>query len=335
VKLVLKSVLGRLDGFTVALATTVGLAALLPARGQVYDAFALSSKLVVASLFFMHGVKLSPANLWAGLKNWRLHLTITAATFVFFPLAGLALQRPFASLVGDNLLKGLLFVCALPATVQSSIAFTSIARGNVAAAVCSASGSSLLGVFLTPLLVNLLLHAQAAGSLSQTVVDLCLQLVLPFVLGQALRPKLAAWVERRKKMVGRTDRLSVLFIVYVSFSRGVSSGLFSDLSWPIFGALILCCGVLLTAALAATYWGGRLLGFPRADRATIIFCGSKKSLVSGVPMANVIFSPALASVIILPLMIFHQMQLVACSLLARRMALQAAEPDGPEGSSGL
>jgi sodium/bile acid cotransporter 7 len=314
------------------LVLTVILAVLLPARGQIYDVFKSISSLVVALLFFMHGLKLSPSNLWAGLTNWRLHLAITLATFALFPALGLAIKPIVVFMADENLYMGLLFVCALPSTVQSSIAFTSIAGGNVAAAVCAASFSSLLGVFVTPVLVSLLLQASVDSSLAQSVGDLCLQLVIPFASGQAARPWLAGWMGRRKKLLGLTDRLSVLFIVYVSFSHGTTAGIWRTLSVSLFLALTVCCALLLCLALAGTATAGKILGFVKADRIVVLFCGSKKSLVAGVPMANIIFSPELASVIVLPLMIFHQMQLLACSYISRRLARAPGDPGpGKEG----
>jgi sodium/bile acid cotransporter 7 len=245
---------------------------------------------------------------------------VTLATFAMFPVLGLVLKPIIVFLAGNDLYQGVLFLCVLPSTVQSSIAFTSIARGDVAAAVCSASLSSLLGVVITPALVGLLMGLAAGTSLGGAVADLCLQLVLPFGLGQALRPWLIRHLERRKRLVGIVDRSSVLFIVYVSFSHGTTTGLWGALSVPLFGALLLCCAILLTLALLSTSAAGRILGFAAPQRIVILFCGSKKSLITGVPMANIIFPPELASVIILPLMLFHQMQLVACSLLAKRLA---------------
>ncbi|MDR1872525.1 MAG: bile acid:sodium symporter [Deltaproteobacteria bacterium] len=324
------------DGFTLALVLTVALAVALPAHGQGYRIFSTLSNLVVASLFFMHGLKLSPQNLWAGLTNWRLHLVVVTATFVLFPLLGLGLKPVLLWLSSPNLYLGLLFLCFLPSTVQSSIAFTSMAGGNVAAAVCSASASSLLGVFITPIWVWLALGASSKGSFGQAILDLSLQLVLPFALGQLARLKLAQWVERRRKMIGFTDRLSVLFIVYVSFSRGTTTGLWGTLSVPMFLSLIVACALILAIALITTAKAGKALGFDQPDQITILFCGSKKSLIAGVPMANIIFAPELASSIILPLMIFHQAQLLTCAYLARRIALKrqkAAPPPSPAESS--
>ncbi|MDR1083385.1 MAG: bile acid:sodium symporter [Deltaproteobacteria bacterium] len=317
----------HVDGFTVALLLTVGLAVIWPARGQGYALASFMSKLVVASLFFMHGLKLSPQNLWAGLTNWRLHLVILSATFLLFPLLGLALKPVLAWLSSPELYLGLLFLCLLPSTVQSSIAFTSIAGGNVAAAVCAASASSLFGVIITPIWVGILLESSTGSSAGQAITDLCLQLVLPFALGQLMRFKLAGWVNRRKKMIGYTDRLSVLFIVYVSFSHGTTTGLWQTLSWPIFLSLVVGCGLILALALSITSLAGKKLGFDRPDQVAILFCGSKKSLIAGVPMANIIFPQALASTIILPLMVFHQMQLLTCAYLARRIGLKNASAD--------
>jgi sodium/bile acid cotransporter 7 len=321
----------KIDGFTAGLLATLVLAVLLPASGSVYDVLKTTSSLVVAALFFLHGLKLSPANLWAGLTSWRLHLVITLATFLIFPVLGLLMKPAVLFMTGNRqLYLGLLFLCALPSTVQSSIAFTSIAGGNVAAAVCSASFSSLLGVFVTPVLVNLTMQTAADGSLAKAVWDLCLQLVFPFAAGQLSRRWLLGWLDRRRKLLGFTDRLSVLFIVYVSFSRGTTEGLWGTLTWPMFLALVVCCGLLLGAALLSTTALGRALGFERAERIVVLFCGSKKSLVTGVPMANVIFPPATASVIILPLMVFHQMQLLACSFISRKLS-RSRPPDDDLG----
>ncbi|MDR1608285.1 MAG: bile acid:sodium symporter [Deltaproteobacteria bacterium] len=308
----------HLDGFTLAMVLTVLLAVVLPAEGAGLRAISILSKLVIASLFFMHGLKLSPQNLWAGLTNWPLHLVIISATFILFPILGLGLKPVLSKIARPEFYQGILFLCFLPSTVQSSIAFTSIANGNVAAAVCAASASSLLGVFITPLWVALTMGASASGSLVQAIIDLSLQLVLPFALGQLARFKLAAWVEKKKKIISYTDRLSVLFIVYGSFSHGTTSGLWSSLTWPIFFSLIVGCVLILGLAFFFTYQAGVRLGFNRADRVAILFCGSKKSLVAGVPMANIIFAQGLVSAIILPMMIFHQTQLLVCAYLARR-----------------
>ncbi|MFQ1064582.1 bile acid:sodium symporter family protein [Bordetella trematum] len=313
------------DRFTLMLIFTVALASMLPAHGQGVEIFSWITNLAVALLFFLHGARLSREAIVAGVTHWRLHLTIFSATFVMFPLLGLALRPLLEPLVTTELYLGVLFLCCLPATVQSAIAFTSMARGNVPAAVCSASASSLLGIFVTPLLVGLVL-ASAASSAPisfDAVGKIMLQLLLPFVLGQVLRPWLGAWVHRRKALLKWVDQGSILLVVYTAFSEAVNEGLWHTTPIPALLALLLACALLLALALAGSEVLGRVLGFSLEDRITLLFCGSKKSLASGIPMAQVIFAGQAVGAIVLPLMLFHQLQLMVCAVLATRYARRA------------
>jgi sodium/bile acid cotransporter 7 len=222
-----------------------------------------------------------------------------------------------------DLYIGMLFLCTLPSTVQSSIAFTSVARGNVAAAVCSASASNFVGIFVTPLLVGTLIVQGAAapgGSTLDAVLSIVKQLLLPFLAGQFLRPWIGAWIDGHKPMLKIVDQGSILLVVYTAFSESVNEGLWHKLSLPtLVGLGVLCC-VLLAVALALATWTSRRLGFSREDEITIVFCGSKKSLSSGVPMAKVLFAPGALGMVILPVMLFHQIQLMVCAVLAARWA---------------
>lgn len=313
------------DRFTLMLIFTVALASMLPAHGQGVEIFSWITNLAVALLFFLHGARLSREAIVAGVTHWRLHLTIFSATFVMFPLLGLALRPLLEPLVTTELYLGVLFLCCLPATVQSAIAFTSIARGNVPAAVCSASASSLLGIFVTPLLVGLVL-ASAASSAPisfDAVGKIMLQLLLPFVLGQVLRPWLGAWVHRRKALLKWVDQGSILLVVYTAFSEAVNEGLWHTTPIPALLALLLACALLLALALAGSEVLGRVLGFSLEDRITLLFCGFKKSLASGIPMAQVIFAGQAVGAIVLPLMLFHQLQLMVCAVLATRYGRRA------------
>jgi sodium/bile acid cotransporter 7 len=222
--------------------------------------------------------------------------------------------------VTPALYAGVLFLCALPSTVQSSIAFTSIAKGNVPAAVCSASASSLLGIFITPALVSLIVTRGASGGASawHTVWSIVLQLLVPFIAGQLLRPVIGRWIERHRGVLKFVDQGSILLVVYGAFSDAVTEGLWHHTSLGALGGLVLINVVLLALALAATMFGSKRLGFSRADQITIIFCGSKKSLASGVPMAKVIFASQALGAVVLPLMLFHQIQLMVCAALAQR-----------------
>ena len=316
------------DPYVVAILATVVLASFLPCRGPVARGFDVATDVVITLLFFLHGAKLSREAVLQGLGHWRLHLVVLASTFVLFPAMGVAARALVAPFVDPTLAAGVLFLCLLPSTVQSSIAFTAVGRGNVAAAVCSASASNLIGIFVTPLLVNLLLPQFSSGrdvGGAKQVEAIALQLLLPFALGHLSRPLTQAWLGKRKKLVGLVDRSSILFVVYTAFSAAVVGGLWGKLSIADLAIVLLVCTAMLGIVLAATTMAARAMGFARADEAAIVFCGSKKSLASGVPMAGVLFPPAVVGPMIVPLMLFHQIQLMACAVLARAYAGKAAE----------
>ena len=281
----------------------------------------------IVLLFFLHGAKLSRAAIWDGAKAWRLHLAVLATTFAVFPLLGLASQQIGA--VPDGMRAGLLFLTLLPSTVQSSIAFTAIARGNVAAAVVSASFSNLLGIVLTPLLVALLMQRTSSGSLISlaSVEGIVLQLLLPFLIGHLARPWIGGFVARHKAMIGRVDRGSILLVVYAAFSAAVVEGLWQTVSAGEMALLAGLCVALLAVVLCFTWGLGRMMGLARAERIVLVFCGSKKSLATGVPMAGLLFPASSVGAILLPVMLFHQIQLMACAVLARRYGAQVDKAD--------
>ncbi|GGY19817.1 bile acid:sodium symporter [Massilia dura] len=317
------------DNFTLVLLATVAVATVLPCTGQVAMVLGDITTVVIGLLFFLHGAKLSRQAVIAGMTHWRLHLLVLCSTFVLFPVLGL-LFKPVALLVlTPELYMGLLFLCMLPSTVQSSIALTALGRGNVPAAVCSASASNFLGIFITPLLVStFVVQGHAARSTGDAVLAIVLQLLVPFIAGQLLRPVIGAWVDRNKPMLKYVDQGSILLVVYTAFSAAVSEGLWHKVSPGMLVTLGVVCCVLLAIVLALTLYASRKLGFSREDEVTIVFCGSKKSLASGVPMAKVLFATSSLGMIILPVMLFHQIQLMVCAVLAQRFAQrQAAMPD--------
>ncbi|MCU1719661.1 bile acid:sodium symporter family protein [Pseudomonas sp. 5P_3.1_Bac2] len=309
------------DRFTLSLLAVVICASLLPASGEAAAGLSWVTTLAIALLFFLHGAKLSRQAIVAGALHWRLHLLIFLCTFVLFPLLGLALKPLLAPLVTAPLYMGVLYLCALPATVQSAIAFTSLARGNVPAAICSAAASSLFGIFLTPLLVALLLGTQGeSGSTLDAIGTITLQLLLPFIAGQIARRWIGEWVARNKNWLKFVDQGSILLVVYGAFSDAVVGGLWHKVPLPALGGLLVVCCILLALVLLCTWQLGKRLGFSTEDCITIVFCGSKKSLATGVPMAQVLFAGAGVGMLILPLMLFHQIQLMVCAVLAQRYA---------------
>jgi sodium/bile acid cotransporter 7 len=269
----------------------------------------------------------------AGMTHWRLHLLILGCSFVLFPLLGFGLRAIAPGILTQPLWLGVLFLCVLPSTVQSSIAFTSIARGNVPAALCAATVSNLAGIVLSPMLATLLLSAGPAGVSLSKVGDIMLQLLLPFAAGQAVRPWIGAWAERNRTLLNCVDRGSILIVVYAAFSEGMVAGIWYQLDAVRLLALFAVNAALLTAVLATTTLLSRKLGFSRADEITIVFCGSKKSLASGLPIASVLFAGSSTGLILLPLMLFHQLQLMVCATLARRYA--SAEPAAAVGTQAV
>ncbi len=309
------------DGFTLSILAVVIFGAFFPCSGEVARWVGVASKIAIGLLFFLQGARLSRAAVLASILHWRLHLMIFASTFIAFPLLGLALGPVSGTLIAAPLYVGVLFLCCLPSTVQASVIFTSIAGGNVAAALCSASLSSIIGVVLTPLLIGLLLHAHGESSVNG-VASIALQLLPPFVLGQVLQRWLEPWMKRNQKAVRRVDLGSVLLMVYGAISAATLSGMWRLLPVESFLVLVLVDGVLLLVMLSFNVFASRRLRFTREDQIPIAFCGTQKSLIMGIPMANALFAGSTLGFVVLPMIVYHQMQFMACATLARRFAVQ-------------
>jgi sodium/bile acid cotransporter 7 len=310
------------DPFILWLIGAVLVGSLLPVRGAAAAAVDAATLAAIFLLFFLHGVRLPREALLSGATDWRLHLAILATTYAIFPIVGLALAALAPGLLTPALWAGILFLCALPSTVQSSIAFTSVAGGNVAGAVAAAAASNLLGVFLTPLLVSLMLSTAGADFSAGGIGKIVALLLLPFALGHALRPWLFPLVKGRPRLTTSVDKGTILLAVYGAFSAAAVESLWRRIPLPSLAALILLCLLLLGLVLLAAYAIGRIGRFDRGSRAAILFCGSVKSLASGVPMARILFPGPVAGFVILPIMIFHSVQLIVCAWIAARMAAQ-------------
>lgn len=324
------------DKFISTLILAILVASVLPVKGDAAYWFSLATKVAIGLLFFLHGARLSKQAVVQGIVHWRLHLVVLAVTFAVFPLIGLTMGWVIPGFASSVFYAGILFLCVLPSTVQSSIAFTSIAKGNVPAAIVSASASNIIGMFLTPLLVGLLFTTQGEAGISLDALEsILLQLLVPFVAGQILQPWIGSFIRRHNKVLGLVDRGSIVMVVYLAFSEAMVQGLWTQVSGHDLAVMVAVNVALLGFILWFTGFIAKILGFSREDRITIIFCGSKKSLASGAPMASVIFPAAMVGSIVLPLMIFHQIQLMACAVLARRYGAQAASIEMNKAEQGL
>ncbi|MCW4354811.1 bile acid:sodium symporter [Hoyosella sp. YIM 151337] len=319
-----------IDGFILAIFAAVVVASIFPATG-VWETITLwTMRACIALLFFLYGTRIAPSDALKGLGHWRLHLVVLFTTFAIFPFIGISLQFLEPAVLTPGLYAGFLFLCLLPSTVQSSIAFTSIARGNVAGAIVSASASNLLGVLLTPLLVIALMnttgHAQVSPS---AIVNIVLQILLPFIVGQFARPYVGGFLIKHARPTRLVDRASIVLVVYAAFSESMREGIWQIVNAQQVIVVVFLSSIVLSVVLILTALAGRFLGFTRADQIVILFCGSKKSLASGLPMATVLFSGQAVGLIVLPLMIFHQIQLVVCAILASRLGRAAESPGHP------
>jgi solute carrier family 10 (sodium/bile acid cotransporter), member 7 len=316
-----------LDRFTLLLFVMVILASFMPVSGQAADVFSKLTTVAIAILFFLHGAKLSREAVVQGMMHWKLHALVFAFTFALFPILGLLAKPILVPLLGQELYWGFLFMCFLPSTVQSSIAFTSVAKGNVASAVCSASFSNLIGMFITPVLVAFFILGQSEHGFDPTssILQITLLLLVPFVLGQLLRPWVFPHMQKQPKIVKFFDQGSILMVVYGAFSSAVVAGLWQEVSVVTLTFLVIACSVLLTIIMLLALYIPRALGFNQADQRAIFFCGSKKTLASGVPMAQILFIGQPLGMIVLPIMIFHQIQLMVCGIIANYWAKQNDE----------
>ncbi|QEO17188.1 bile acid:sodium symporter family protein [Acetobacter vaccinii] len=306
----------KLDPFLLSLIGAVTLATVLPCQGIATTVLEYLTDACIMVMFFMQGLKLERRAIWENMRNWKLQGLVLVCTFALFPALGLGLHLVAPGLMEQSTWLGVLFLCCLPSTVQSSIALTSLANGNIAASICAATLSNIMGIFITPVLVSLVLHRHGVWS-AQAIGGIAVQLLLPFLAGQMFQPILHKWAHRHKKLISITDRSSILLVVYTAFSHAVVEGIWRQLSLRHIATLIVVDTALLVSVLVVTLLVSRMAGFASRDEVSLILCGSKKSLASGVPMANVLFPASAAGFVILPLILYHQIQLFLCTLIAR------------------
>ncbi len=306
------------DKFILILLGTIAVATLLPAHGQGLQLASTISNIAIFSLFFFHGLRLAREAVWAGIKHWRLQLAVLVFTFAIIPLFGLSVSTLLPHMLSPELWLGVLFLCVLPSTVQAAIASSSMADGNVAASVIAAALSNLSGVILTPLMFAALAHIGGGAGDMSAIGRIATMLLLPFILGQLARHWLTAWADRNRAWIGRLDRTTIVITVYVTFSAAVNEGLWGRLDGAEMLRLLLIILLLLALAFGGTWLLGCALGLPRADRVTLFFSGAHKSLATGAPMARILFPAAQAGMIVIPLMLYHQLQLMISAMIAAR-----------------
>lgn len=317
-----------IDGFLLAIITMVILASLFPGPGIAKEPVSLEeiANYGVSIIFLFYGLRLSPEKMKAGLSNWKMHVVIQLTTFVLFPLLVLLIKPLFHDSIFP-LWLGIFFLAALPSTVSSSVVMVSIAKGNIPAAIFNASLSSMLGIFITPLWTGLFIAADTGSfDVSSILLKLCLQVLLPVALGLILHRYFGRFAEKHNKTLKLFDQSIILLIIYTSFCKSFAEHLFDGLG--VTRILLLAAGMIVLFFLVFGLMNiiSRLLHFSRNDRITVVFCGSKKSLVHGTVMSKVLFPQStLSGIIILPLMLYHALQLIAASIIAQKMGRQIKE----------
>lgn len=316
-----------LDGFVLAIAAMVLLARVFPQPGLITQPMSLEDVATygVAGIFFFYGLKLDFKQIKSGLANVRLHLLVQLATFILFPLVAWLLKPALSGTATVMLWMGIAFLCSLPSTVSSSVVMVSIAGGNLPAAIFNASISSLIGIFATPFWVGVLMQQEgAAFNITDVVWKLTLQVLLPVILGIALNRKWGAWATQHKNKLKQFDQGIILVIIYSSFCHSFYTGVFDAISWASLLGLSVGMLLLFFIVMYSIKYCCRLLGFSAADEVTAMFCGSKKSLVHGTVMSRVLFAGTGAGMLLLPLMIYHALQLIAASIMAQKIAARNA-----------
>ncbi len=278
----------------------------------------------IALVFFLHGLGLSPAAIRAGISNWRLHIYIQCATFLIYPILWVVFGNAFLAFMPAALAFGFCYLFVLPSTISSSVTMTSVGKGNVPGAIFNASLSSILGVFITPLFIQLFMGFEGVQlDLMGSVISISKLLLVPMIAGQLLRPLLVEFTQRHKAVVNKIDKYVIILIVYNAFCDSVANHIWSDFSVGLLALCIVICCVVLLVMVHSIQWGAKKVGFERENEVAAVFCGTKKTLAAGVPMAKVIFGadPNLG-MILLPIMLYHPLQIFYCAILANRYADQ-------------
>lgn len=321
------------EWFLLGMVLAIGLATITPDIGRSGGLIHLDmlTGIGVAIVFFLHGLGLSPRAIKEGVANWRLHIYIQLATFVVYPLLWVVFGSSFLAYMPSALAFGFCYLFVLPSTISSSVAMTSVGKGNVPGAIFNASLSSILGVFITPLLIQLFMGFEGVQlDLLASVFAIAKLLLLPMIVGQLLRPYLLRWVEKHKAIVNKVDKYVILLIVYNAFCNSIADGIWSEFSIGLLATSIILCCICLLLMVHSLQWGARRFRFSQFDEVAAVFCGTKKTLAAGVPMATVIFGadPRLG-MILLPIMLYHPIQIFYCAVLANRYAQKSEQINQP------
>lgn len=319
----------RVDSFVIAIIISIVIAYFFPQLGASDSPVPMNliSSLGISFIFFFYGLSLSSQALRDGLKNWKLHVSVQASTFVLFPL----LILPLFPLVKDTSYElfwlAFLFMAALPSTVSSSVVMVSMAKGNLPGAIFNASISGIIGIILTPLwMLPFIKQTDVTFDFSSIYIQLITEIIIPLILGLSLRRFLSAWASKNKRRLNKFDKLIILLIIYKSFVQSFEDNIFSSVSFLEMAAMVGLVLGLFVLVYFLTGWIGKLLKFNHGDQITNQFCGTKKSLVHGTVFSKALFGQTnIVGIILLPLMLYHAFQILIISVIATKKAKEQME----------
>lgn len=299
----------------IVLALLVGL--FVPIPREAANVIDVVADIAVALVFLFYGMRLSPKETLHGMTNIKLQSLVLLVTFVVFPLLGLALSWATAPVIGASFALGIIYLSILPTTIQSAPSFVSLARGDIAAAIAASTFSNILAMFLTPFLVFVLMDLE--GAQTSGLQSILLKLLLPFIVGQFLQPWFGNWVRAHAKLTKTTNTVAIILVVLAAVVTATLDNAWSAVSFDGFVVLTLILGAFLALMLGITWWLARAAKLPAQEKSVLTISGAQKSLATGLPMAKAIMDPAIVGAIAIPVIIYHQLQLIVCAVLANRM----------------
>lgn len=313
----------KIDKFILAIIAVIIIAYLFPQWGSKESGVPLDliASIGISLIFFFYGLKLSPAQIKAGLKNWRLHLLVQLSTFLIFPLIVLAFYPFINTEHGQTIWLAFLFLAALPSTVSSSVVMVSIARGNIPAAIFNASISGLIGIVITPLWIGMFLQQTSIDfNLGEIYIKLVTEILLPVVVGLVLQRYWGNYARKYTRFLTLFDKSVILLIIFKSFSQSFENNVFSVVDVSDLLLIVVAVLLLFYAIYFLTRYISKLLGFNMEDQITAQFCGTKKSLVHGTVFAKILFQhSASTGIMLLPIMLFHPIQILIISFVATKL----------------
>jgi sodium/bile acid cotransporter 7 len=309
-------VLRRIDPMVKLIVAAIALATLLPATGQSRAIAQSVANAAVFILFLLYGMRLSRREVLAGLGNHRLLVPLTIFVFIAMSAAGWLLWQAGGAFLPATLALGFLYLGVLPSTVQSATAYSSLAGGNVASSVVAAALLNILGVFISAPIFSLLAGSGAVAFHGEALIKVLTMLLLPFVIGQILQTFMRGWVAGHRQTITYMDRSSIGIAVYVAFSGAVEQHIWSAVGLAAWAWLLAGCAIMLAFGYGGAWLLGGALRLPHGDRVSMLFAGAQKSIAMGAPLATVLFPPAIAGVMLLPLLAYHLAQMVVAAPIA-------------------